>query len=127
MRQQRPHHMSELSSESGGRLTSLNPPGVIFEMAEGKAVELEDPSDTATWARNQRRLAEQHRFELQGDIPLGTEHSTSVTPAPERQARGGGGGLVSEATGSQLEVSPGDEIPSPQLATPERDEERTLE
>ena len=92
----------------------------IYELAEGKAGELEsDPSDTAAWARNQGRLAqerrEDQRFELQGDLPLGTEHSTSVTPRQVAVVPDGAEGW-----------SPSMEVGS-QDVTPQRDEERTLE
>jgi hypothetical protein len=128
-----PHHLSELSSESGGigvaRGASTSGVGApaIYELAEGKAAELEsDPSDTAAWARNQRRLAqerrEEQRFELPGDVPLGTEHSTSVTPRQVSIVPDGAEGWSPSVEGGLSPVGV-----TPEGVTPERDEERTLE
>jgi hypothetical protein len=128
-----PHHLSELSSDSGGvgvaRGTSMSAVGTpaIYELAEGKAAELEsDPSDTAAWARNQRRLAgEDQRFELPGDVPLGTEQSTTVTPRQVAVVPDGAEGWSpAMEDGSAAGVSP----PIGSLVvTPERDDERRLE
>jgi hypothetical protein len=127
-----PHHLSELSSESGGigvaRGASTSGAGApaIYELAEGKAAELEsDPSDTAAWARNQHRLAQERRqeqrFELAGDVPLGTEQSASVTPQQVAVVPDG-----AEGWSPSVEAGPSPPMGS-QVVTPERDEERPLE